>query len=209
VARIARITADKFSTMSISDCVALFERHESRVFTSRIGLRPERVRELLAPPPKKDPLPDPQEIRRAIARQWMKKPCGKKKRPAAVVKALWEDYRTLGNLRAVGKLYGVNHTAVAKIFARHGMPSIRRKPAPFVIVDGLKYVADREGYFVGSRRSDMGKPLHKTLWERRHGPVPADRRLIFIDGNKANFYPENIRCVGMKEYWKHVSAHRR
>lgn len=195
--------------MSISDCMALFDRHEARAFDSRIGLRPDRVRQLLAQVADKESLPDPQEVRRMVARMWMKKAGGKRRRPAAVLKALWEDYRRLGSLRAVAKFYGVHHSAVAKLFRRHDMPSIRRKPLPFVIVDGLKYVADKQGYFVGSRRSDMGKALHKILWVRANGQVPAGHRLVFLDGNPGNYQTANIRCVASKEYWKHVSAGRR
>jgi hypothetical protein len=171
-------------------------------FVNMIGLSPEAVRKAINPFLRLTP----QEVRQISARLCVGTCGGRKPHSKAVIQALWDDYLRLKSLRKVGALYGVCHGSIGRLFRRHKMPSIRRKDRTSVMVDGLKYTVDNTGYFVGCRRADMGKPLHKLLWEREHGPVPMGHRLIFIDGVRSNFWPSNIRCVGNKEYWHHVRA---
>ncbi len=58
--------------------------------------------------------------------------------------------------------------------------------------DGLKYVkVAKKG-----TKSQKWKPLHKTLWEQHHGrKIKRDEAVIFLDGDKRNFAPENLYLV--------------
>jgi hypothetical protein len=50
-----------------------------------------------------------------------------------------------------------------------------------------------DGYFLGRWTKETGRPcLHRVLWERAHGKVPAGETVIFKDGNKNNFESKNL-----------------
>lgn len=40
---------------------------------------------------------------------------------------------------------------------------------------------------------------HRLIWERTHGPIPPGCVVIFKDGNKRNFDPDNLALVTMAE----------
>ena len=52
----------------------------------------------------------------------------------------------------------------------------------------------RAAYFVGSWKPGIGRPsLHQTLWQRYNGRKQRENEtVIFKDGNKNNFRPENL-----------------
>ena len=43
------------------------------------------------------------------------------------------------------------------------------------------------------------KQKHVVLWEKRNGPVPPGKVVIFRDGDKYNFRPGNIVCISRAE----------
>ncbi len=71
-----------------------------------------------------------------------------------------------------------------------------------------KRIDSKDGYVlikVRERNPYTGTPTrfklkHVILWEKRHGPVPKGKIIIFRDGNKYNFRPENLVCISRSEH---------
>lgn len=40
---------------------------------------------------------------------------------------------------------------------------------------------------------------HRLIYEKHHGPIPKNHRIIFKDGNRKNFDIDNLACVSMGE----------
>jgi hypothetical protein len=71
-----------------------------------------------------------------------------------------------------------------------------------------------EGHYspVGSERSDNGyivvksghstwKRKHAVIWEKANGKIPKGHIVIFADGNRRNFDPDNLLLVTKKEHF--------
>ncbi|WKJ88791.1 HNH endonuclease signature motif containing protein [Methylomonas montana] len=46
---------------------------------------------------------------------------------------------------------------------------------------------------------DQWRQKHRILWEERNGPIPDDMRLVFKDGDLANFAEDNFELVSNAE----------
>jgi hypothetical protein len=59
----------------------------------------------------------------------------------------------------------------------------------------------RDGYVqVKVADPNKWKPLHTIIWEKHHGkPVPRGHAVLFGDGNKRNFDPENLILVSRQQ----------
>ena len=72
----------------------------------------------------------------------------------------------------------------------------------------------KDGYIevkVAEPKTWKGK--HVVIWEREHGPRPKGHKVIFADGNRRNFDPENLILVSSAELcrmnqngWVHPDA---
>lgn len=59
---------------------------------------------------------------------------------------------------------------------------------------------DSTGYLSGAHSRGRRLPLHHAIWQRRHRrEVPAKHTVIFLDGNKNNFEPENFGLRSMAD----------
>lgn len=56
--------------------------------------------------------------------------------------------------------------------------------------DGYTYVKIQDGHL-----NKNWKQKHVLIWEERNGPVPKGHAIIFGDGNKHNFNPDNLILV--------------
>ena len=70
--------------------------------------------------------------------------------------------------------------------------------------DGILYrkVAD-----TGIKRDDW-KAVHVLVWEEHNGPLPDGRIVIFKDGNRENFEPENLMALTRAENMRRNSISR-
>jgi hypothetical protein len=50
----------------------------------------------------------------------------------------------------------------------------------------------------GPRKKDW-KSKCKVIWEAANGPIPEGHRVIFADGDKSNFDPDNLLLVSLQE----------
>lgn len=57
--------------------------------------------------------------------------------------------------------------------------------------------------------NDNFVPKHRLIWEQINGPIPKGYNVIFKDGNKRNFAPENLALVSDAELAYLTAAHLR
>ena len=72
---------------------------------------------------------------------------------------------------------------------------------------------DKCGYLIRKVNNDLPlnkrwKAAHVIVWEKHHGPVPEGCMVTFKDGNKKNFYPENLELVTRKDLLDRNTVHR-
>lgn len=59
---------------------------------------------------------------------------------------------------------------------------------------GSEYV-DVDGYVVVKVSKNKWVHKQRLVWEKHHGPVPKNHRVIFLDGNRQNCDINNLCCV--------------
>lgn len=57
------------------------------------------------------------------------------------------------------------------------------------------------------KRQDW-RPIHVLQWETDNGPVPKGHIVIFKDGDRENFDPDNLECISRSENMRRNSVHR-
>lgn len=65
---------------------------------------------------------------------------------------------------------------------------------------GTEVEESKDGYIkvkIGEPKTWIFK--HILVWERHHGPLPTGKVVIFADGNKRNFSPENLVAIERRE----------
>lgn len=63
-------------------------------------------------------------------------------------------------------------------------------------------VKNGEGYWIEKVADPHSwKFLHRLEWERNNGPIPADKVVIFLDGNKDNCNIENLALISREEHF--------
>lgn len=58
------------------------------------------------------------------------------------------------------------------------------------------------------RRRDW-RPVHVLVWEEHNGPLPDGHAVIFADGDRGNFAPDNLLCLSRAELMRRNSRHTR
>lgn len=56
----------------------------------------------------------------------------------------------------------------------------------------------KTGYVKVKTTSTEWKSKHVVIWESIHGPVPAKHTVVFGDGDKRNFAPDNLVLIPLK-----------
>lgn len=88
----------------------------------------------------------------------------------------------------------------------NGSAAERLKPA------GFERVTD-DGILQRKIRAD-GPPhrrwqsVHEIIWEEHNGPRPAGHLVVFKDGNRRNFSPDNLELISRAENCRRNSIHR-
>jgi hypothetical protein len=60
--------------------------------------------------------------------------------------------------------------------------------------DGYVYVKTRDGH---GMKNWVQK--HRIIWEQAHGPIPPGGIVMFLNGNRRDFRPENLHLVSRAE----------
>lgn len=121
-----------------------------------------------------------------------------KRRNNFKVGEMYDCYRDGMSLATIAKLYGCTRQAVYDVFRSRGYKLRTKKLAGARVVDGVRYTFDGAGYLRGTHGGKRVY-LHKLVWQRAHGPVPAGFQIHFIDNNKENCSLENLELVPLTE----------
>lgn len=46
---------------------------------------------------------------------------------------------------------------------------------------------------------DVFEAKHRVVWEKANGPIPKDKCIIFLDGNRGNFNLDNLKLINRSE----------
>ncbi len=156
---------------------------------SRLGLRPEQVK-------------------RAMVKQFHGSGCGRRGAPDYVVAAIAEDYRRLRSTYKVAKIYGRSPQAIHEMLKRRGLTFAKKPSQEKFYWGGRCWTPGKDGRLRETRRrlQGQGQLLHRAIWEQAHGPTPPGHSVCFLDGDPRNFEQENLFCGTRAEVQAKVYA---
>lgn len=115
---------------------------------------------------------------------------------------MYELYQEGYSLSYVGKAFGITRQSVYSRFRAKRLPMRSLKRKPFIIVDGLKFTINRDGYYECTTIDRL--MLHNHVWEKINGAIPNGYELHHKDLNKTNNKIDNLQLVTPQE---HTSIH--
>lgn len=156
----------------------------------RIGLTPEKVRELVA----RHTLLPPERVIELVAR---KKQCyGRRGLPEVIVNAMIAEYRRTNSLSATGRKFNRTRQSMWQILhLRIGLNPVYKTIHEPLVYKGEKFTPGKNGYLrrTTSRRGE--NQLHRLIWIEHQGPIPYGRQVMFRDRNRRNCAIDNLFCV--------------
>lgn len=81
-----------------------------------------------------------------------------------------------------------------------------RAKYPIFEVDGIKFYRKPSGYYKSDSVRHDGQYMHRYVWEKHNGPIPAGHHVHHINGDKSDNRIENLACLSAG---RHVSGHMR
>lgn len=84
------------------------------------------------------------------------------------------------------------------------------KPANYKPVGTIRFIRDKtDGYFEMKMADGMRqwKLLHRVIWERLNGAIPANHIVIFLDGNPKNLNIKNMALMTKAQNMKRNTVH--
>lgn len=136
------------------------------------------------------------ETRRRLIRAMRKMGCGRRGLPKACVQLMYEDYKRVGSLSRVAKLYRRTRQCMWDIFRSHGLPMNQRNFGARIRFDGKIWTPCKGGYFRESRCRRGAKLLHHAIWEKRTGrKIPRGYQVAFANADNTDFTSRNLVCL--------------
>ena len=80
---------------------------------------------------------------------------------------------------------------------------------PIQEVDGIRFYSKPEGYFKADYIRYGGITIHRYVWEKYHGEIPAGFHIHHKDHDKANNAIENLELIKASEHSKEHAAIRK
>lgn len=84
------------------------------------------------------------------------------------------------------------------------------KPANYRPVGTIRFIRDKtDGYFEMKMADGLRqwKLLHRVIWERLNGSIPANHIVIFLDGNPKNLNIKNMALMTKAQNMKRNTVH--
>ena len=160
---------------------------------ARVGLKPERVRQLLQ---FQAPM-TAEQVRNALARQvaeQRRKKWGRGGLPEHAWRAMYAYYCTGKSLSEVAALYGGTRQSIFDVFKTRGLKLRPRHPQLHekIVYAGRAYTPGKSGYY----RATEGdrKMLHHQMWEDAHGPIPEGFQVMFKNADHTDLRLDNMEC---------------
>lgn len=111
---------------------------------------------------------------------------------------MYQMYLSGLSLEQIGINFSISRQAVYDRFKRAGFELRSKKNKPFVIVDGLKFTINKDGYYECTTKDRL--MLHNYNWEKVNGKIPKGYELHHIDLNKINNDISNLQLLTSKEH---------
>ena len=118
---------------------------------------------------------------------------------------MYDKYKSGLSLESVGRLFRVTRQSVYARFKSRGLELRKKLLKPFIIVDGLKFTINRDGYYECTTSDRL--MLHNYNYCKHNGGIPLGFEIHHIDFNKLNNNIENLQLVTPSEHTKiHATA---
>lgn len=96
--------------------------------------------------------------------------------------------------------FGTTRQRLHYYFKTNNLETRKPKRKPFLLVDGLKFTINRDGYYECTTVDRL--MLHNYNWEKVNGKIPSGYELHHKDLNKINNDVSNLMLVTPKEHTK-------
>ena len=165
---------------------------------ARIGLAPERVRQLLAIEAIKATPLSAEQVRRSLARStraarvghW-----GRRGLPEYIWRAMYVEYQAGKSCAEVAAIFGGTRQSVHEVFKARRLPLRPRHPRLHAKIEyrGRSFTPGKAGYY----RATCGdrEPLHHAMWIDAHGPIPHGWQVAFRNADLNDVRLENLFCA--------------
>lgn len=114
------------------------------------------------------------------------------------VAEMYDAYQDGMSLERVAKLYGVTRQAVYDVFRSRGYKLRKKKQKGLTEALGTTWTLDGAGFLRGTLDGKRTY-LHKEIWIRANGPLPAKHVILHRDGDKTNNALENLELLPMSQ----------
>lgn len=111
------------------------------------------------------------------------------------VAAMYDAYKGGMSLDAIGKLYRVSRQSVYDMFRTRGYPLRSKQHRGLQVLDGIRFTITKGGHLRGTLPGGRRVLMHWYVWEKTHGPIPADHCIFHKDRNPQNNAIENLEML--------------
>lgn len=108
-------------------------------------------------------------------------------------KEMYSLYEKGYSLQDVGKSFGVTRQSVYSMFKCRGYKLRSLNKKPFLLVDGLKFTINRDGYYECTTQDRL--MLHNFIYEKEVSKIPDGYVIHHKDHNKTNNNIENLELL--------------
>jgi hypothetical protein len=81
--------------------------------------------------------------------------------------------------------------------------SVRERVHPVQEIDGVRFYFKPEGYYKADHGKYGGITMHRYVWQKHNGDIPAGMHVHHIDGDKSNNRIENLEMLTASDHSKH------
>lgn len=121
-------------------------------------------------------------------------------------------YLELGSTHKVAAELGIDKTTAWSYIKRSGVDmsarNVHKKASSnkSIVVDGITFYWSKKGYYRGVTAPGRREMLSSYMYRKIHGTEkPKWLTIVFKDGNRENYAPENLDFVSASEWARHLS----
>lgn len=116
------------------------------------------------------------------------------------VAEMYDCYKDGMSLERIAKLYSqygqkFTRQSLYDTFRSRGYPLRSKKFQGLQVLDGIRFTLTKGGHLRGSLPDGRRVMMHRYVWEKAHGPIPAGHCIFHKDRNPANNALENLEIL--------------
>lgn len=141
-----------------------------------------------------------ERTRRQLIAAMKKNGAGRRGLPRDCVLFMYEDYKRVGSLSKVARLYRRTRQSMWDLFKRRHLPMNERKFGARILFDGKVWTPMKGGYFRETISREKRRLLHHVIWEKRTGRrIAKGYQVTFANGDSTDFSSRNLLCLPIAE----------